>query len=115
MNWIGPLWLGKIFNISFCDLMDKENKHVAFKNNRKISKILALVKGEIEGPITYFVIDKISDKLSLPVPSVSKIIQKLQNRGYCAIPTHFNTRGIRTNAPALTIQNLLKKSLKTKI
>ncbi|MCW3998504.1 MAG: tRNA (guanine(10)-N(2))-dimethyltransferase, partial [Candidatus Bathyarchaeota archaeon] len=108
MNWIGPLWLGEIFNKRFCDLMNEESKHVAFRNNGKISKIIALAKGEIEGPETYFVIDKISDKLSLPVPSVSSIIQKLQDRGFCAVPTLFNTRGIRTNAPALTMQNLLK-------
>lgn len=109
MNWTGPLWLGEIFNMQFCELMEEENMHVAFRNNRKIRKILSLTKAEIGGPITYFVIDKISDKLSLPVPSVSFIIQKLQESGFFAVPTHFNSRGIRTNAPALKMQNLLKE------
>jgi tRNA (guanine26-N2/guanine27-N2)-dimethyltransferase len=113
MSWAGPLWLGEIFNKRFCDLIIEENKRVAFRNNRKISKILTLTKGEIGGPETYFVIDKISDKLSLPVPSVSSIIQKLQDRGFSAVPTHFNPRGIRTNAPALIILNLLKNHCKT--
>jgi tRNA (guanine26-N2/guanine27-N2)-dimethyltransferase len=110
MSWTGPLWLGKIFNKQFCELMDEENKHVAFRNNRKIRKILSLAIAEVDEPETYFVIDKISDKLSLPVPSVSSTIQKLRDKGFSAVPTLFNSRGIRTNAPATIMQNLLRES-----
>jgi len=67
------------------------------------------LKAEEDGPITYFVVDKICDKLGLPVPSVVKIIQKLQDDGFTAIPTHFNPRGIRTNAQASKVTNLIKK------
>ena len=110
MSWTGPLWLGEIFNKQFCELMDEENKHVAFRNNRKIRKILSLAIAEVDEPETYFVIDKISDKLSLPVPSVSSTIQKLRDKGFSAVPTLFNSRGIRTNAPAIIMQNLLRES-----
>jgi len=109
MSWTGPLWLGEIFNKQFCELMDEENKHVAFRNNRKIRKILSLVKDEINESVTYFVLDKISEKLSLPVPSVNSVIQKLRDKGFSAVPTHFNSRGIRTNASALQMQDLIKE------
>jgi tRNA (guanine26-N2/guanine27-N2)-dimethyltransferase len=109
MSWTGPLWLGEIFNKQFCELMDEENKHVAFGNNRKIRKILSLIKDEINGSVTYFVLDKISEKLSLPVPSVNSVIQKLRDKGFSAVPTHFNSRGIRTNASALQMQEIIKE------
>ena len=109
MDYSGPLWLERIFDRQFCELMAKENTHKAFRNSGKISKLLSLAKGEAEAPETYYVIDKVSDKLALPVPSVDALLQTLRDSGFQAFPTHFNSRGIRTDAPALTVQNLLQK------
>ncbi len=109
MDYAGPIWLGKIFDNLFCEQMAKENTHVAFKNSAKIAKLLALAKDESEAQSTYYVIDKISDKLSLPVPSVNAVLQSLRNKGFQAYPTHFNSRGVRTDASALTLQELLRK------
>ncbi len=109
MDYAGLLWLEKIFDKRFCELMAKENAHTAFRNSGKITKLLALAKEEAEAPATYYVLDKISDKLALPMPSVDALLQILRNSGFQAFPTHFNSRGIRTEAPALTVQKLLQK------
>jgi len=109
MDYSGPLWLERIFDRQFCELMAKENTHKAFRNSGKIAKLLSLAKGEAEAQATYYVLDKISDKLALPVPSVDALLQILRDSGFQAFPTHFNSRGIRTGAPALTVQNLLQK------
>ena len=109
MDYSGPLWLERIFDRQFCELMAKENTHKAFRNSGKIAKLLSLAKGEAEAQATYYVLDKISDKLALPVPSVDAMLQILRDSGFQAVPTHFNSRGIRTGAPALTVQNLLQK------
>jgi tRNA (guanine26-N2/guanine27-N2)-dimethyltransferase len=109
MDWAGPLWLGKIFDRQFCELLAKENMHTAFRNSGKITKLLALAKEEAEAPATYYILDKISDKLALPVPAVDALLQILRDSGFQAFPTHFNSRGIRTDAPALTVQKLLQK------
>jgi tRNA (guanine26-N2/guanine27-N2)-dimethyltransferase len=109
MDWAGPLWLGKIFDKQFCEQMTQENTRVAFKNSDRIAKLLALAKDEAEAQPTYYVIDKISDKLSLPVPSVNAVLQSLRNKGFQAYSTHFNSRGVRTDASALTLQELLRK------
>jgi tRNA (guanine26-N2/guanine27-N2)-dimethyltransferase len=108
MDWAGPLWLGKIFDRQFCELMAQENRHTAFRNNRKIATLLALAKKEAEAPATYYVIDKISNKLSSPVPSVVALLKTLRDNGFEAVPTHFNSRGVKTTAPASAMQNLLK-------
>jgi tRNA (guanine26-N2/guanine27-N2)-dimethyltransferase len=113
MDWAGPMWLGKIFDAQFCERMAQENKRRALRNSRKIDKLLSLARDEAEAPTTYYVIDHISHKLSLPVPSVSAMLQGLHNKGFQAFPTHFNSRGFRTDAPALEVQDLLRESVAT--
>jgi tRNA (guanine26-N2/guanine27-N2)-dimethyltransferase len=90
--------------------LEEENRRAPLRNSRKITKLLALAKEEAEAPATYYVIDQISDKLSSTVPSVHTMLQSLRDNGFQAVPTHFNTRGIRTDAPAMTMQQLLKKA-----
>jgi tRNA (guanine26-N2/guanine27-N2)-dimethyltransferase len=109
MDWTGPLWLGKIFDGQFCESMAQENRRKAFRNNRRIATLLASAKEEAEAPATYYIIDKISNKLSSPVPSVAAMLKILHDNGFQAVPTHFNSRGIKTDAPTLTVQKLLKK------
>jgi tRNA (guanine26-N2/guanine27-N2)-dimethyltransferase len=113
MDYAGPLWLERIFDRQFCELMTKENTRTAFRNSGKIAKLLSLAKEEAEAPATYYVIDKIGEKLALPVPSVDVMLQNIRDNGFRAFPTHFNSRGIRTDAPALTMQKLLQKALVT--
>ena len=111
MEWAGPLWLGKIFDRQFCERMAQENRRTALRNSGKIAKLLGLVEGEAEAPVTYYVIDKISNKLSSPVPSVNAMMKILCAKGFEAVPTHFNSRGLRTDAPALVLQKLLLKTV----
>jgi len=111
MDYAGPLWLGSIFNPDFIELMMKENKIVAFKNGARIAKLLALARDEASAPITYYVLDKLSGKLEVPSLSNQAFANALRDSGYQAVPTHFNTRGIRTNAPALTLHKLLKETI----
>jgi len=113
MDYSGPLWLGKIFDKQFCELIAKENTRVAFKNSGKITKLLTLATDEAEAPATYYVLDKITNKIALPVPSLQVALQNLREKGFQAFPTHFSTRGIRTDAPALTMQDLLRKMAAT--
>jgi len=110
----GPLWLGKLFDGQFCELIRKEVKRMAFKQGGKIRKILTLIENEVEAPITYYVVDKLSDSLNLPVPPVKKVIEALKERGFQAVLTHFNSTGIRSNASASDIKELLFKIVKAK-
>jgi tRNA (guanine26-N2/guanine27-N2)-dimethyltransferase len=111
MDYAGPLWLGKIFNKQFCEEMLGENAHRALRNSARIAKLLALATDEAEAPPTYYVIDKICNKLGLPVPSVATILRTMHENGFVAVPTHFNSRGIKTNASATTMQNLVKSQV----
>jgi tRNA (guanine26-N2/guanine27-N2)-dimethyltransferase len=113
MRVAGPLWLGKIFDKEFCELMEQEAKKRKFRLGERIRKILALVKSEVEAPITYYVIDKLCDALALPVPPTKKVVEALGKGGFQVSLTHFNSRGIRTNASAMIMKELLRKAVTT--
>ena len=111
----GPLWLGKIFDKHFCGLMEKEAEGKKLRFKRRIWKILALTREESEAPVTYYVIDKICDTLALSTPPIKKVMEALREKGFQAFPTHFNPRGIRSNASAETIRKIVSTFYKDKI
>jgi tRNA (guanine26-N2/guanine27-N2)-dimethyltransferase len=110
MDYAGPLWIGKIFDKSFVDQMITENTKKALRNSGKITKLLNLTREEAEAPITYYVLDKLSQKLSLPAPAMATFFQELRGEGFSGVATHFNSRGVRTNAPATAMQEAMKKT-----
>lgn len=111
MDFSGPLWLGKLFDKGFCGLIEDEAKKRKLKFKKRILKILALIKGECDAPATYYVLDELCDKMDLPVPSVKKVLCFLKEKGFQALSTHFNPKGIRTNASAVEMKKLLQVAL----
>lgn len=109
LSHAGPLWLGKILDAEFCAVMEKETEKKFFKHKRKICKLLSYAKEEANAPATYFVVDKFCDKLGLPTPALKSMINELEKAGFKATPTHFNSKGIRTNAPAKVMKESLYK------
>jgi tRNA (guanine26-N2/guanine27-N2)-dimethyltransferase len=113
MSTAGPLWLGKISDAEFCQLIEKEANKRKFKLGERIGKILTLIKSETETPITYYVVDKLCDALTLPVPAVKKILNALEKEGFPAFLTHFNPKGVKSNVPAMKIKEILREMLST--
>jgi tRNA (guanine26-N2/guanine27-N2)-dimethyltransferase len=108
MDWAGPLWVGSLFDAVFIEAMIKENQLRAFKNSARITKLLNQTKEEATAPPTYYVVDKLSGKLGLPSLSIQGFMNALQAGGFQAVQTHFSSRGVRTDAPAPALHNLLK-------
>lgn len=109
-----PLWIDSISDPAFINQVIKENQNTAFRNSAKITKLLTLTKNEATAPTTYYVIDKLSGKLNLPAPSNESFLSALQRSGFQAVQTHFNPRGIKTDAPALMMHKLLREIVATK-
>jgi tRNA (guanine26-N2/guanine27-N2)-dimethyltransferase len=103
----GPLWLGRIADKNFCSLMKKEAKDRSLKQKKRIMKTIGLIHDEAEAPITYYAVDKICDKLNLPVPPQKKVLDKLREEKFQAVLTHFNSRGFRTDAPVEKIKEII--------
>ena len=105
----GPLWLGKMLDETFCGLMEKEVDGRGLKQEKRILKLLSIARNEAEAPLTYYVIDKICDKLNLPIPPLIEIIDELKRAGFQASPTHFNSTGVRTDASAEVVKEIVIK------
>ena len=103
----GPLWLSKIADKNFCSMMEREMEGRGFRQAKKIQKILSLVQKEAEAPVTYYAVDKICDKLNLPVPPQKKVLDRIREAGFRAVLTHFNSRGFKTDAPVNTIKEII--------
>lgn len=107
MSAAGPLWLGKIADKNFCSMMTKEIEGRSFRQQKKLQKMLVLIHDEAEAPVTYFAVDKICDKLNLPVPPQKQVLGRLKEQGFQAVLTHFNSRGFRTDAPVNVITEVI--------
>jgi tRNA (guanine26-N2/guanine27-N2)-dimethyltransferase len=107
LNVAGPLWLGALLDREFCAVMEREGERRGLRLGKKIGNMLGLMKTEAEGPTFYYVVDKLCDRLNLPVPPVREVVEALRREGFQASLTHFNTRGIRTDAPASGIRQIL--------
>jgi tRNA (guanine26-N2/guanine27-N2)-dimethyltransferase len=111
LNVAGSLWLAKISDRKFSELMGEGLRQRSFRFKGRIEKILALIMGETEAPVTYYVVDKLCDALSLPVPPVKKVVNALEKEGFPAFFTHFNPKGVRSNLPAMRIKEILREML----
>jgi len=105
----GPLWLGELWDKKFCVQMKNEVEDRNLRLGEKIFRMLSLIIEESEAPATYYVIDKICDRFNLPIPPMSKTISEIRKMGFQAITTHFNTKAVRTNAPAKVVKEVLTK------
>jgi tRNA (guanine26-N2/guanine27-N2)-dimethyltransferase len=103
----GPLWLGPLWDERFCTALDSEAKRKDVRSNIKILRLLSLVTKEIHAPITYYAIDKLCDKFNLPVPSLSRVMERLSAKGFQAGATHFSSKAVRTDAPATVLKDSL--------
>jgi len=108
MDYAGPLWINNINDTTYVNQILTESQASTFKNRDKIIKFLTIIKAETEAPITYYVLDKVGKKLCLPATSMQAFREVLQNSGYHMVQTHFNSRGIKTNASAAIIQETFK-------
>jgi len=108
MDYTGPLWTGPIADQAFVERIIAESQTTVLKTKNRINKLLSQIKEEAAAPITYYVIDKLSGKDDLPAPSNKVFIEALRKAGYQAVPTHFNPRGIKTDAPASVMHKTLK-------
>ena len=109
LNSAGPLWLGNLFDEKFCALMEKEMEEKGRGQDKKIVRLFSLARNEVYGPLTYYVVDKVCDKLNLPVPPLVEVVDGLRKAGFQSTLTHFASRGIRTDASAKAVNEVITK------
>jgi tRNA G26 N,N-dimethylase Trm1 len=107
------MWVGRLFDPEFCRLMKDDVCHRKLRLSKRIEKMLALAEGEAEAPVSYFVIDKLCEAMSVPVPSVKKVVQAVRRKGCEAYLTVFHTRGIKAELPVSEMKEIVRKLAST--
>jgi len=106
MSIAGPLWLGELFSLDFCkNMLIEGSKRRGFE---KASKLVETILKENSNP-TYYVLDKVSENIKMSSLSKFKVIKKLVEEGYQTVPTHFNPKGIKSNASIDVIKRVIKE------
>ncbi len=100
----GPLWLGDIHDFEF--LQNAKVPEVPSKS--ELEKYLNLWKNERH--FMYYDIPQICSELHASQPSLSLIIDILNDMGYDAHRTHFSPQGIKTNADEDTVIEAIIKA-----
>jgi len=80
-----------------------------FKLKRREENLLLKLIEEAEASPTYYVIDKICDKLNIHSIKIEEVILKLREKGFSAFKTHFKGSGLKTNANINELKNILKE------
>jgi len=108
LKFLGPLWLGKIFNETFCDEMIRSLNalEINSKNRLLLLKIIDWELGCNNIPL-YYNLQEISRKLHTSSPASDEIVEVLRALGFCACRTHFDRKAIKTNADPEVIKNLI--------
>lgn len=104
----GPLYLGRLTDPEFCLNMIASTNSLNKKSNR-LSKILSLIKDEVEAPPTYYTVDSICHRLHKAPPSPNRVIEDLKSQDYYATKTHFDGGGFKTNATIKDIISVMNK------
>ena len=114
----GPVWLGKLYQKDYVkDLLEHlENNGDSYGTQKKMLRMLELISDEVkaenesEKTAFYYDIHEITDKLNIPSPKSSKVIEELQKKHFIATRTHFKLTAIKTDAPIEEIISAIKKA-----
>ena len=105
-SFLGPLWIGEIFNENFCKKAYLKLKN--FTDDRKLLDKMELIVNESSINNPYITTESLSKTMQLNEISAKILVKSLINKGYKASLTHFDPKGFRTNAPHLIILELIK-------
>jgi tRNA (guanine26-N2/guanine27-N2)-dimethyltransferase len=104
----GPLWVSPLADKRFCQDMITASSTVCSREGHRLSTLLHVIQNETDFPPTYFVTDRICQKIGVPSQSKNEIIRRLTDQGYRATQTHFNVRGIKTDASVDVIKDIIQ-------
>jgi len=113
LSYSGPLWVGELHQKSYLEELSLLNEKFNFKNKKRITKILNFALNEINMPISYYNIHKISQQLKLSsIPKLEDIIKIIEKKGYKASRTHFDFISIKTDMSIDELKKVLKQNEK---
>jgi len=104
---LGPLWIGQLWDKDFVKRIKEEASISDFilpETKKGINEIAEEMEVKAVG---YYNLYEMSSQLKVNVPPFSRLIEVLREMGYLAGRTHFDKKGIKTNAPASAVREAI--------
>jgi len=105
----GPLWLGRLGEGRFVEEMVEELRKLDFRLRDQELRMLGTLAEEVEAPPFFYDSHALARRWSLSPPRLGRLLEKLRERGYLAVRTHFSPTGFRTDAPLEEILELFRE------
>ncbi|XP_018335264.1 probable tRNA (guanine(26)-N(2))-dimethyltransferase isoform X2 [Agrilus planipennis] len=103
----GPIWSAPIHSSEFVkQVLDSASDKL--KTYKRIQGVLSVVLEEISDSPLYFTLEKLAGTLHVETPPMMAIRSAILNAGYQVSFTHTNKTGIKTNAPATVIWDIMR-------
>mgnify|MGYP002620865756 CR=1 FL=1 len=109
LKGIGPLWLGPVQNKEFIESMIEISDEKDLNTKKEVLKLLNLCLAESEAPATYYNLHEICRALKISAPKLDKVFNRLREKGFLAIKTHYSPLGIKTDASNTELMDIIKE------
>lgn len=106
----GPMWLGELASRGFCEEMLLLADRSFLSSDRRLMKLIHLVSDEVGFKPGFYNIDTLCSKLRIASLSTHNVLSALKGAGFDAVRTHFDERGVKTDASIVELENVLKGS-----
>lgn len=107
---IGPLWVDRIYDNEFLELMKKTlmRSPISGRNKEKLARYLDS-ELKTRNILFYYNVEHLASQLKKQTPKIADVINNLQEKGFIAERTHFDPKAVKTNAPLEIILEIIKK------
>jgi tRNA (guanine26-N2/guanine27-N2)-dimethyltransferase len=103
---IGPLWMGETGNKKILKNILSYVFKKKLNTKYKLVKLLDLLEGESDALPFFYKTDNIASYLKKSTPNMKYLFQKLHEKNFYAIKTHYSDISFKTNAPIEEIENI---------
>jgi tRNA (guanine26-N2/guanine27-N2)-dimethyltransferase len=104
----GPLWTGRLADADYLSVMASMSENLP--GEARLSRLIALLKEENALPPTFFNIDLHCSRLRIRSQPTERVLNSLKDAGFRAARTHFDERGIKSDASTSEFQRILRES-----
>ncbi|MBN1134912.1 MAG: tRNA (guanine(26)-N(2))-dimethyltransferase [Methanosarcinaceae archaeon] len=103
----GPLWLGRLHVVGFCEEVLLELEKRPMNTKEKAKKIVALCKEELDIP-TFYDQHVICKSLGISASTMNQLMDALKGAGFRASRTHFSGTSFKTDAGVAEIKEIMR-------
>ncbi|MEM0121034.1 MAG: hypothetical protein QW688_06330 [Thermoprotei archaeon] len=95
----GPLWTGRLTSGDFLRAVQARVGVVESQSCVRATNLLQTLSIEDDVTLPYISVHRLVKGLGVSPPSTQRLIMRLRAQGYAASATHFDPKGIKTDAP----------------